>query len=155
VPEQKDLQSQLESLQQEVKQLRDAHDIIQLIDRYGSALDEKRWDDWEGTFAEDVVTDYPWGINHGREGMGQKAAELLKEFKLTEHLSANVIIEIDGDKATSRRNVWIICVRPDDVPGVHFTEGGVYTCEHVRTPEGWRFSSIKLDIKWTVNGDPL
>lgn len=149
------LEAQLKSMQVELQRLQDMHEIVQLIDRYGSALDEKRWDDWENTFADDVVTDYPWGVTHGRDGMGAKAAEILKDFKLTEHLSANVIINLDGDRATTRRNVWIICVRPDDVPGVHFTEGGVYNCEHVRTADGWKFSRIALDIKWTVNGEPL
>lgn len=149
------LEAQVASLQAELRRLQDKEEIHELIDRYGAALDEKRWDDWEGTFAEEVVTDYPWGVNHGRAGMGEKAAEILKDFKQTEHLSGNVIIELDGDRATSRRNCWIICIRPEDRPGVHFTEGGVYRCEHVRTAEGWRFSRIQLDIEWAINGDAL
>ena len=148
-------ESELAELKLRLHHLQDESDIHRLIDQYGAALDEKRWDDWEATFAEDVVTDYPWGHNEGRAGMGKKAGDLLIEFPVTEHLSGNVLIDIDGDKAKSRRNVWIICVRDDDEPGVHFTEGGVYTCEHVRTPRGWKFSYIRLDIKWTVNGAPL
>lgn len=150
-----DLEAQVKELQAKVQILEDQHEIIQLIDRYGAALDEKRWDDWENTFSEDVVTDYPWGITEGRSGIGAAAGELLKEFIITEHLSGNVVIELDGDRATTRRNVWIICVKADDPPGVHFTEGGVYHCEHVRTSSGWKFSRVKLTIKWTVNGEPL
>jgi 3-phenylpropionate/cinnamic acid dioxygenase small subunit len=139
----------------QVQHLTDESDIHRLIDQYGAALDEKRWDDWENTFSNDVVTEYPWGRNEGKSGMGKKAGDLLADFVITEHLSGNVLIDIEGDRASSRRNVWIICVREDDVPGVHFTEGGVYTCEHVRTPDGWKFSYIRLDIKWTINGGPL
>lgn len=155
MPETPDLATQLSVLATQVQKLQDHQDIIELIDRYGKALDEKRWEDWEDVFADDAVTHYPWGHTQGRRGMAEKAAEILKDFTVTEHLSGNILIELDGDRARSRRNVFIVCVRPQDRAGVYFTEGGVYNCEHVRTPAGWKFSKVLLTIKWNVNGDPL
>jgi len=150
-----DLAAQLDELRKQVQVLQDHSAIIELIDRYGKALDEKRWEDWEDVFAEDAVTNYPWGHTEGRAGMARKAAEILKDFTVTEHLSGNILVELNGDRAKSRRNVFIVCVRPEDRPGVYFTEGGVYHCEHVRTPAGWKFSRVLLSIKWNVNGNPL
>ena len=156
MPNQQDqLAAQVAELTRQVNELQDHADIHRLIDEYGKAMDERRWEDWEAVFSEDAVCHYPWGETHGRAGMGAKCEEILKDFLVTEHLSGNVLIDLEGDHARSRRNVWITCIKPDDQPGVHFTEGGVYTCEHVRTPDGWRFSRVVLSIKWAQNGEAL
>jgi 3-phenylpropionate/cinnamic acid dioxygenase small subunit len=150
-----EIMSEVEELARTLRTVTDRLEIADLVNRYGEALDTKNFDAWEACFVEDAVTEYPWGRNESMVGLGAQAAEILAPFSATEHLTSNLHIELDGDWARSRQNVWIICVRPEDPPGVHFTEGGFYEAEYTRTEAGWRFARIRLNINWVINGDAL
>jgi len=57
---------------------------------------------------------------------------------------SNPRIEIDGDRATGRRRLLMLYRAPDDADGWRYGRiVGHYGDDFVRTPEGWRFETLR------------
>ncbi len=117
--------------------------VLQLINRYALAIDMHDWKALADIFTEDAIADFssiaPMLPGDGRAlGRKQIIAFLSKSLAnrhRTAHFISNHIVDVDGDRARSNhylhnRNLSIY---------------GIYTCEHSRTPDGWRIASLKLD----------
>jgi hypothetical protein len=133
------------------QRLMDRLDLIELINRYGQALDRCDWAAFERVFAEDAEADYSKvvartkpdqstlddnAVVRGRDSIiewlkaSRSSGEMLIHF-MTNH----IVEEIDGDVART----WHY---------VHERQGayGSYDIEAVRTDDGWRMRKLVLDL---------
>jgi 3-phenylpropionate/cinnamic acid dioxygenase small subunit len=136
----------------------DTSEITQLLYRYARAIDAKDWKALERVFTPDARIHY--AVERGAElrfpELGPWLARAMTIFKATQHVITNPLIEVAGDRAraTSYLTGTHVQVRREDGVQVLTTEGSTYTDELVRTAEGWRISSRKLERTW-IDGQYL
>ena len=128
----------------------DARDIVeiqQLIYRYGWAIDHREFDSLDDIFTEDAV------IHYDVEGGTKKPFQEMKtwlpgglsQFRLTQHNMSNPMVEIDGDRASSRTYGHLIHVQEVLAGGTSvMRHHAIYTDAWVRTPAGWRIEHRTL-----------
>ena len=135
----------------------DTLEIQQLLYVYARAIDAKDWKALERVFTPDARIHY--ALERGAElafpELGPWLAGAMRIFKVTQHVISNPLVELRGDSATS--TAYLIAthvqVRTD---GTHTrtTEGSRYSDTWVRTREGWRIATRRLDRIW-VDGEYL
>src|SRR5437588_12664412 len=89
-----------------LRDLADRADIIDLIDRFLRALDERGLDlAWgRSMFVEDVQVVFPIGEHRGLDAAVTALATGMDRFGPTQHLGANHLVDLAGDRATIRWN---------------------------------------------------
>jgi hypothetical protein len=128
----------------------DRAEISQLLLTFVNSLDARDWGAYAGTFTVDGVFEIMGNQRVGRAEIAAGPARDLGGFARTQHLSSNHVIELAQDTATARHYLFAVHVPDADRPAEHADIGGQYTCQCVRTPEGWRFQSVALEIWWTA-----
>jgi hypothetical protein len=125
-----------------IQEISDHLEIIQVIQRYGKALDEKRFDLLRTVFTEDAQLVYLLGKQLIEFPM-QEADKLFKAFLTkcywSSHLISNPVIELQRDRAhaSSRVTATHIQIREDGSRNIWIVSGA-YEDELVREAEGWR-----------------
>lgn len=142
-------------VQERLDELVDRAEIGDLICRYAHSVDLKDWDGFAALFTEDGALVLPWegegaGIS-GRDKLAKFADDALGRFPRTHHMMGNQQITVEGDAAQSTHYLHASHMRSDD-PEDHWDVGGWYKAEYTRTPEGWRFSRVELDLVWQAGG---
>jgi ketosteroid isomerase-like protein len=116
----------------------DAFEVVQVLNRYGAALDAHDWAALERVFAEDAVADYssiaPGARWSGRAAIIEWLSSALADRHGSFHFMTNHVVDVDGDEATSQHYMH----------NRNLSLAGRYTCRHVRTSEGWRIASLQL-----------
>ena len=111
----------------------DYEEIRALLARYCFAIDSRDGVAWAALFTEDGVFDFKMGEPvRGHEALRGFIASVPSDRC---HLTANEIIEINGDRATVRAYALVTKESPPVISTV-----GAYEDQLVRTPEGWRFA---------------
>jgi 3-phenylpropionate/cinnamic acid dioxygenase small subunit len=113
--------------------------ITAVLVRYATGIDQRDWDLFRTCFTEDVHAEYD-GIDTWT------SADAITEFMVQAHLGfgptmhqlSNIVISVDGDRATARTYVHGVLTTADRQSGLHAF--GIYDDELVRNPEGWRIS---------------
>ena len=133
----------------------DRAQISDLLVEFARSLDERDWDANTALYVPDgvfMVGDVFRLVGHDQlratgsdRGLGQYAG--------TWHLSSNHAIQIDGDTATTRSYLLGVHLLSDN-PFHHADGGGWYDCTLRRTPEGWRFVTVRVHEVWNA-GEPL
>jgi uncharacterized protein (TIGR02246 family) len=124
-------------------------EIRELMLAFARALDERDWDAYANTFAEDGVFEIMGQRRVGHAEIAAGPARDLTQFDRTQHYSTNHRIEVDGDRATASHYLLAVHVPDAERPNEHADVGGRYLCQCRRTSEGWHFSEVKLEIWWT------
>ncbi|MFF7988692.1 nuclear transport factor 2 family protein [Kitasatospora xanthocidica] len=157
------------ALEQRVQVLTDRAEITGLIDGYLISLDTVprdggRFDDaWARRyFTPDVRITSPVGEHEGIDGLAESEQLTMGKFERTQHVGANYLIDLDGDRAAVRWNALMTHVHlastqqaRGEEPGGHFDVGGTFTGEAVRTSDGWRLRSLEVRAVWTNGRGPL
>ncbi|MER6418155.1 nuclear transport factor 2 family protein [Streptomyces sp. NPDC001137] len=145
----------IEEMQRQLHTLTDRAEITDLLDRYLRSLDEGVFDEeWARAFhTEDVTAEMPIGTVHGRDALLARVRQGMALFDRTVHMGTNAIIEIDGDRATTRGAQLSTHVLADGTGGV-FISAGHADAELVRTAEGWRICASSLRVVWTQGPPP-
>ncbi|MFE4975998.1 nuclear transport factor 2 family protein [Kitasatospora sp. NPDC056651] len=157
------------ALAQRVQVLTDRADITGLIDGYLLSLDTVphaggRFDEaWARRyFTPDVQITTPVGEHQGIDGLAESEQATLAKFERTQHVGANHMIDLDGDRAAVRWNAVMAHVHlastqqaRGEESGGHFDVGGTFTGEAVRTPDGWRLRTLEVRAVWTSGSGPL
>jgi hypothetical protein len=133
-----------------LRQLLDRGEIAELVSRYGAMADEKTFDDATAILTDDVVAEYPFGRLVGIEQVAGSGRAALGRFERTQHVITNLLIDLDGDRASVRANLVSVHVPRADEPAVHFDFGGWYRFAARRTEHGWRLAGITLTAVWTA-----
>ncbi len=135
-------------IRRQLQELVDRNEITDLISRLGLWLDEKRFDEARSIFTEDVAAQTPGGSVQGIELVADQARRNHSAFAETQHVITNVLIDLDGDRATARANLIVTFVQRADAPRPHFALGERYHFEVARTSQGWRFSRVQTTLVW-------
>jgi len=115
----------------------DRDEIIDVLVRYATGIDSRDWPLFRSCFSDDARFDYG--------GIGQwDTPEAITDYMRAAHSGpsmhrlSNFVIDIDGDRATSRTYVDAVVMGPKGFGAVE--NFGWYDDKWVRTPGGWRIS---------------
>ncbi|TDW24238.1 nuclear transport factor 2 family protein [Kribbella kalugense] len=146
-------------LRDQVRLLTDRVEISRLIDQFFVSLDTRDDrpfdDDWaRSLLTEDIAVSFPVGHHQGIDTLVQVEREAMALFGPTQHLTANHLIDIDGDRATLRWDV--IQTHNLREPGRDlFVSAGSYDGEAIRTAVGWRLRYLAYTLAWRTGQPPV
>ena len=138
------------------QELSDRFEIQDLLYRYAQLIDSRQFDELRDVFTADVHVDYSafgGGVGGLEPTLAFLRASLTPElFPNTQHLNANVQIEVDGDTATGR----VMCFNPMQMalPGggsQTFFLGLWYLDQYRRIGDGWRICRREEVKSWVFN----
>jgi hypothetical protein len=132
------------------RRLLDRLELVELINRYGRAVDLCDWGAFERIFTEDAEADYSTVVARIRPGRSTPPDAQLKGRAaiitwlqsarssgeaLMHFMTNHIVEELNGDRART----WHY---------VHERQGayGSYQIEAVRTADGWRIARLDLDL---------
>jgi SnoaL-like domain len=153
----------LSPLRDQLQQLSDRQAIADLITRLGLMLDEKRYDLAPAILAEDVTVHTPGGFSRGHQPVVEQARR--NHTVRTQHVFADELINVAGDRAEARANLILTFVPDSDEPESRLVIGNAeqpysrlvigerYRFEAVRGERGWRLSTIEASRLWS--SEPL
>ena len=138
------------------QEISDRFEIQDLVFRYAHLVDQQQVEELREVFTEDAFIDY--SVFGGSVGDLETTIEFLKSaltrelFPNSQHLNANVQIELDGDAAKGR----VMCFNPMEMS---MPDGGTqtyllglwYVDEYRRTGDGWRISRRVEEKSWVFN----
>jgi hypothetical protein len=133
-------------------ELADRAEIHDVIVRYGWAIDTKDWALLDTCFTGDAYVDYssnPGGVQGPYREVRGWLEKMMSAFPVTQHLMANILITLAGDRATCQTMV----TNPQGAatregPLHFFFVGGRYDDELVRTAAGWRIARRVETTLW-------
>lgn len=131
--------------------LSDRLDITDLFARWARLLEEKRWDDADTVFSDDVVLHTPRVGESAIHGLADAVAYLHQVSAVgdgrSQHFTTDILIDVDRDTASATANSLVYFYREGEAASM--SSGLRLTYEAVRTPKGWRFSELTTKHLWT------
>jgi hypothetical protein len=97
-------------------------------------------------FSEEATARTPGGTAVGQAALIAQVQRNHRPEDKIQHLTTNMLVDIDGDRARIRANLVVHFASPAvgdnaaPAPRVCYTLGEVYRFDAVRTRQGWRFS---------------
>ncbi|GAB3227653.1 hypothetical protein GCM10027447_19020 [Glycomyces halotolerans] len=113
-------------------------------------VDERRWDEADALFTEDVVAITPGGEAVGLEAAVQMVAKHHEVYDRTLHTTTDVTVELDGDRAVLRYRVESAFALDGTEPPSVTLSGGRGRLEARRTASDWRFCRVEIDPVWAA-----
>jgi len=138
-----------DTLQRQVQELVDRNEVKDLIGRLGVLLDEKRVEELDQVFVAEATGEFPSGPMGSLAELQEYGRSTIPAFDQVQHLMTNILVELDGDRATARANMLSFNTHRGGDPTRHFDLGGIYRFETVRTPAGWRIARVEMAQVWT------
>lgn len=138
------------------QEISDRFEIQDLVFRYSQLVDSQSIEELRELFTEDAHIDYSafgGSVGNLEETLEFLKASLTRElFPHSQHLNANIQVDLDGDTAKGR----VMCLNPMEMAmpdgTTHtFMLGLWYLDEYRRTDTGWRFSRREEEKSWTFN----
>lgn len=128
-------------------------EITQLLNTFGTSIDQREWNTYETLFADEVDFDYseiegPKGVFTPKKIRGS-AEEWLGAFVATQHVITNHIISIEGDEARCSTHVRAMHLQPNPQGEAFLEIGGHYAGTLVRVKSEWKIKSWKFDMFWS------
>lgn len=135
-----------------LRSLVDRQGIEDVLNDYAACVDDH---DWKGlaerVFDADVVCHYEgFGSFEGREAALGFLAESMDPIAASQHLLSNLQVELDGDRARTRVQLWTRLVWPREDGELQITQGAIYRHLMVRRGNGWRIRELTLESRWRV-----
>ncbi|WTW99900.1 nuclear transport factor 2 family protein [Streptomycetaceae bacterium NBC_01309] len=125
----------------------DRIEIADLFSRFALLLDEKRWDDADTVFTDDVSGHSPRsGTIHGLDKLVDFMRQAEVEGEHTQHVTTDLLVDVDGDQATATANSLVYFYRDGQAP--HLASGLRLACTVVRTAAGWRLRETETVVAW-------
>ena len=138
------------------QEISDRFEIQDLLYRYAHLIDQKEVQGLREVFTADAFIDYSamgGSVGDLEETLAFLEGALSNDlFPNTQHLNANIQVEVAGDVAMGR----VMCFNPmemampDGGSQVYFL-GLWYLDEYRRMPEGWRISRRQEEKSWVFN----
>lgn len=138
------------------QEISDRFEIQDLVFHYADLVDQKKIQELRHVFTEDAFIDY--SVFGGSVGDLETTLEFLESaltnelFPNSQHLNANVQVELSGDTAKGR----VMCFNPMEMS---MPDGGTqtyfiglwYVDEYRRTADGWRINRRVEEKSWVFN----
>jgi len=138
--------------------LRDRREIDDLLVRYATVIDTRRWVDLGTVFAADAVLDYrsAGGIRGSLPEVGDWLATVVPFFTWTQHLVVNRAVRVAAGATDATAHSSFYNPNGAEVDGKPwlFVVGGAYHDRLIRTPTGWRISHRVEETLWWENPMP-
>ena len=122
-----------------IRTLADRAELADLVARHSLWIDERRYDETDRLFTEDVVVTSPRGEARGIDELVGLVRSGHDTYAATLHSKSNLVIEVDGETATVRANDVAVFVIDDNTEAV---AAGVHRYGARRTEHGWRFDRL-------------
>lgn len=127
----------------------DERDIQRALIRFARAMDDRDWNGLSQILAEDAIGDLGTGRLEGREAIIALIRGFLDDCGVTQHLIGNVLVDVDGDGATSRAYVHDLHLSRSN-PDLAFQTLGDYHDRWERRDGSWRLVERVKDNRGTV-----
>jgi hypothetical protein len=138
------------------QEISDRFEIQDLVFHYADLVDQKKIQELRQVFTDDAFIDY--SVFGGSVGDLETTLEFLESaltnelFPNSQHLNANVQVELAGDTAKGR----VMCFNPMEMS---MPDGGTqtyfiglwYVDEYRRTTDGWRINRRVEEKSWVFN----
>ena len=138
------------------QEISDRFEIQDLVFHYADLVDQKKIQELRQVFTDDAFIDY--SVFGGSVGDLETTLEFLESaltnelFPNSQHLNANVQVELAGDTAKGR----VMCFNPMEMS---MPDGGTqtyfiglwYVDEYRRTGDGWRINRRVEEKSWVFN----
>jgi SnoaL-like domain len=140
--------------------LTDRADLVELLGRYADLSDLKEYTRLPRlVFTDPVAIDFESVVGSPATTLPlddyiEAVRTAFAGFTATHHAITGHVVDIDGDSATIHAHVRAEHWRPDKLADGRFTRWlvvGFYDNEAVRTPDGWRLSSVRLTSTYQEN----
>ena len=119
--------------------------IERVLKRYASALDGRDWAGLDEVFTESATAHFQgMGDFNGRAEIVKLISSVLSAAAGTQHLLANVVIELNGKEAYSKCYLQAIHTGKNKFEGKAMTVWGEYRDHLKLTPAGWRIVHREL-----------
>ena len=140
-------------------QLADQVKIVEVVNRFGMAIDLRDWEKFRSLFANPVEFDY--------SSIGEKAGTLhpddivntarqdLGGFQSTQHLITNHQVELLSNAATCYAHVRAQHFLPHDQGESTFEMGGHYTAGLIRIGSDWKIQHWQFSVLWSCGNKEL
>lgn len=134
-----------------VRTLLDRLDCQEVMNRYAASIDLRDWARLGTVFADGPIeADFTtMGVKQVFRGPAGDWIEAVRQtitgFDATQHFFANHSAEVDGDRAVDTRYMQARHQMGD----AHYTIGGYYTGQMLRTAAGWRVARYTLTVTFT------
>lgn len=115
-------------------------EIGRALYRFARAMDERDWAALDAVVAEDATADLGMGPVSGRAAIVAFMRTFLDDCGPTQHLLGNLVIDVDGDRATSRCYVSDMHKGAGDKAHLSFSTLGEYHDSWVRRDGRWRMT---------------
>ena len=131
------------------QQVKDQHDIIDVMNQYTTALDTRNWEMLEATMTPDGQADFGnlagVGILDSPQALVDLCRKSLQDLKATQHLQGNYAVTVSGD--TAQASCYLQANHfADGLPGGdEFVVWAKYRDDFVRTDSGWKIKKRYLD----------
>lgn len=126
----------------------DRLDIAELFSRLSRLLDDGNPNAIDTVYTEDVVAHSPRGGElRGRDAVATYLRQAQVVTEQTVHVNGDILINLDGDRATASANQLVYFYRDGEPP--HQKSALRLANTAVRTPAGWRFSETRITLAWT------
>ena len=118
----------------------DRDEIIDVLIRYATGIDQKDWQLFRTCFTEDVVADYgSYGSWSDAEGLTNFMIAVHEDKRATKHMMTNFVVEVDGHRATAHSYVHAVLMTTDE-PAQWIDVVGHYDDHLLRTGKGWQIN---------------
>lgn len=133
-----------------LQSLADRAEIIDVVTRYATSIDLRRWDVFAACLADKVEVSMPvtegW-VPMSRDELVGLATRIYAQLEATQHISANHQVTVVGDEARCSSTLNATHYLGEDVDGSLQREVGYYEWRLVRM-DGWRIDRMHMTISW-------
>lgn len=133
----------------EANRIGDERDIERALVRFARAMDDRDWKGLSQILAEDAVGDFGTGRLEGSAAIIELIRGFLDNCGVTQHLLGNVLVEVNGDHATSSAYVRDLHLSRSD-PELTFQTLGDYHDRWERRDGRWWLVERVKDNRGTV-----
>lgn len=127
----------------------DRRAVEELVTRLYVLLDEQRYDELDTIYSNDAVLRLPAAEIKGLEEIRAVARRRGETYARMQHISTDVLVELDGDRASVRTNHLAFHLHEVDPESARYDAGVVHRFQAARTADGWRLTRTEGDVVWT------
>lgn len=121
--------------------------IYRQLVRFSRAMDARDWDGLAALALPELFADFGVGPLEGRDAVIANIRSYLDHCGVTQHLLGNVLIEVNGDVATSQAYVADMHLDGDNDPQRYFRTLGNYSDTWRRVDDEWLLERRVKDNK--------
>jgi hypothetical protein len=133
----------------------DKEQIAEVLIRYATGIDSKDWPLLRSCWTDEIDVDYG---DLGHFATADALTDLMRQIHdgmgQTYHRISNLMIKVDGDRATARSYVHALLMAVPGDASSWVDALGHYDDELVRTPDGWRIDRRTTNIARVMSGAP-